>query len=294
MRLKQRKWHGWWYEVCSHGRPLRSWRGGDRAVSAEYAGDGAFLPASASTARRDPVIRARLTSAAPRGEGGWYRRPVTVRFTCAPTSGALATPCPAPVTVKRQTGGRTVTRTLRAIDGGVATVSARVALDRTAPRVRVAGVRPGATYLEPPQARCVAGDALSGLATCRVTTTRTGDRVLVRATARDRAGNTRTARTSYRLSDIVISGAPHRGGVWQVTKGRTYSVLARSGTQPLYVYAAPAGRAPHGSRIGFARAGAGTWVLPVGMTMATGYSRDWRLGVVLDGQLREVRVRVHG
>lgn len=265
---------------------------GSHAVSAEYLGDASFLPSSASTSRDEPVITATTTGRT--GDNGWHRGPVTVTFTCEATTAPLTTSCPEPVVVRGDTSGRTVSGTVHAADGGVATTSVRLAVDSVAPRVRIAGVRPGSTHFDRPAVKCVASDSRSGLASCRVTSTRKGERVVVRAVARDRAGNVSRARTSYVLSDLVIQGAQRVNGVWQVQRGRTYTVLARSSKTPLYVYAAPAGRSPHGSRIPFTRTGPKRWALPVGMRMAVSYSRDWRLGVILDGRLREVRVRVRG
>lgn len=265
---------------------------GSQGVSVEYLGDGSYLPSSASTVRDEPVITTTLTGR--RGDNGWFRGPVTVEFSCTPTTAALVTACPEPVVVSRDTAGRTVTGTVHAADGGVATASVRVAVDSVAPAVRLTGVRAGSIHLDRPSVSCVARDGRSGLASCRTSSQVRGKRVVVRAVATDRAGNVSRARTHYVLTDLVVRGARHADGVWHVRRGRTYTLLARSGSTPRYVYAAPAGRSPHGSKIPFAKVGKNRWALPVGMRMAVSYSRDWRLGVVLDGKLREVRVRVHG
>ncbi len=148
----------------------------------------------------DPTVTARLSSSSPKS-GGWYRTPVTVRFTCVAGSAALASACPAPVTLTSDGKGQRVTRQVRAVDGGVTTVAvAGINIDRTRPSVRITGVRAGATYHGTgPKVRCKATDKLSGVASCSIRKSRTGKRVTATATARDNAGNVSRVRVTYRL-----------------------------------------------------------------------------------------------
>ncbi|WP_460834593.1 Ig-like domain-containing protein, partial [Nocardioides hungaricus] len=163
-------------------------------VAAVYDGDDRFTGSSDSVARDNPTLTA--TVAGERGRHGWYVGPVTVTYACETTTAPLAGPCPGPDTVARN-GVRSLTRTVLAADGGAATVVTTVKLDQSAPKVRLRGARPGRTYAQRPDVRCVARDRHSGLvgAGCRIERTvvkRTARLVRLRytATATDRAGNT--------------------------------------------------------------------------------------------------------
>jgi hypothetical protein len=153
-----------------------------------------------SEAYTAPGITATTASAAP-ARNGWYRTPVTVTFTCSGTR--LATACPAPVVVGGNGRDQVVARTVGDDQGGAAEAVARVSVDRTAPRVKVAGARSGATYGTRRKLTCRATDALSGVGSCRVTTSqrRAGKRTVVSWTGRatDRAGNTATTRGTYTI-----------------------------------------------------------------------------------------------
>ncbi|GAA5140637.1 hypothetical protein GCM10023340_01080 [Nocardioides marinquilinus] len=159
-----------------------------------------------------PGISAAVTSSRP-PRAGWYSAPVRISFTCTGTrlgtddggsqprseTGA----CPAAVTLARDGRGQVVERSVSDDQGFGDTVSTRVSIDRTAPTVRVDGARNGATYPAARTLRCRATDALSGVGSCRVTTTRTRTRqgTVVRWTAKalDRAGNARSTSGRYTI-----------------------------------------------------------------------------------------------
>jgi hypothetical protein len=139
----------------------------------------------------DPEIHATVTSSRPRSTAGWYRAPVTITFTCIPHGSPLVGPCPSPVVLTGSGADQSVTRTITAQDGGSATVTRdNIDIDRVAPVVKVKGATP----------RCAAKDPLSGVARCALKTKRVGDRLVVTATAVDRAGNKAKAKRTYRLS----------------------------------------------------------------------------------------------
>ena len=149
-----------------------------------------------------PVVAPRITAtrtATPNARG-WYRSAVTVAFTCTAGSSPV-TSCPAPVALARSAPRQSVTRRAVAADGGSATVTVGpLSIDRTAPTVSVSGVRNGASYRGAgPAAHCSSADTVSGVATCSVTSTRHGRAVTVRATAVDRAGNSRTSVVKYHV-----------------------------------------------------------------------------------------------
>ena len=264
------------------------------AVAATYLGDASFAASSGSTARQNPSITARITSAQARSRYGWYRSPVTVSFRCTTHGAALTAGCPAPVTIWQQGAGRSVTRTITAVDGGVATITVKgINLDRGAPSVRVAGIRSGARYFATalPLAKCHTSDAVSGVAGCWVRRTVRGSVETITATSLDRAGN--VSRSAVRVHvDRFVVVAPSSRGVYLVQRNRTYTLLAVSATRPRFVDAALAPRRPRGEDAVFHRIGYHRWAL--GVTMAPNMARHttWNLGIRADGGLHVLTVRV--
>lgn len=265
----------------------------DRRVSATYSGDGDLLGSSASTARNNPTITATVSSATPRSKAGWYRSAVTVTFRCTIAGAPLTTACPSPVTLSRNGAAQSVVRTVSATDGGVATATVSgISVDRTAPSARVTGVRAGGLYFASTAgARCSGSDALSGVATCRLTRTRSGSTETLTATVTDRAGNRRAASVKVTVTDVTIAGAGWSKGVWTVRQGRAYTLLAAGKVRPRYVDAAYAPRAPKGEDNWFVRTGRDRWAIGVtmGPTMRTGM---WNLGVRRGSTLTVLKVRV--
>jgi hypothetical protein len=151
---------------------------GDHEVTAVYSGSDRYTPSDGSVTRSDPVLTAAVTSRIPPTSFGWYRTPVRVTFTCEETSAPLAGPCPAPVRLTASAPRIHVDETIGGLDGGYASVTVVVSLDRRDPTLRVRTTRTG-------ELRCVAHDRLSGIDACTVTTTRRG----YRAVAVDKAGN---------------------------------------------------------------------------------------------------------
>ena len=269
--------------------------GRTRQVSTVYAGNAAFTGSSASTARRDPVISATVSSAkAPRNR--WYATPVTVTFTCQQTSAALTGACPAPVRLLRSKAGQSVTRTIMATDGGAATVVASgINIDAVRPVVRVTGVRAGATYFATgPVAGCRATARLSGVVTCKVTRTTRGQRVTYVAIATDRAGNRSSTRMVARTTSVAISGASMKGGHYVVHRGRTYTVLVAAGKRPSYVYAAPSPRRPAGDSIPFKRVGKNKWAVGVTFKQSMRHHTWWNIGTRVGSHTTVTTVLVVG
>jgi len=264
------------------------------AVSAEYAGDTDFLASSASTTRQDPSIVAKVVAAHPRTRSGWYRGPVTVRFTCTTKGAALVAGCPGPVTLSRNGAAQSVSQTISAVDGGIATVSVTgIDIDRTRPSVSIGGLTGGAPYFaKAPAGRCVAGDRLSGVATCTISRHRRGNAEVYVATATDKAGNVATARRTVRVSRFVIAGAAFRHGSYVVRAGHTYTMLAAAASQPRYVDAAIHPRRPRGLDNAFHSTGRGRWAL--GVTFSTGMLHHpyWNVGVLVGHRLHVLKVHV--
>lgn len=265
----------------------------NRRVSATYSGDDSLLGSSGSTARNNPTITATVTSAAPRSKAGWYRTAVTVTFRCTTAGAPLATACPAPVTLTRDGAAQSVVRTVTATDGGVATAAVSgLSIDRTAPTARVTGVRAGALYFATTaSARCAGSDALSGVASCRLTRTRSGGTETLTATVTDKAGSTRSSSVKVHVTNTTIAGAAWKDGVWTVRQGRAYTLLAAGTVRPRYVDAAYAPRAPRGEDNWFQKTGTGRWAIGVtmGPSMRTGL---WNLGVRRGGHVTVLTVRV--
>ncbi len=165
-----------------------------------HAGDVNFAGSSGPTARHRPRITAVVSAKYARSRFGWYRSPVTVTIRCTTDGASLVGRCPAPVRSSRSGAERSATRAILATDGGAATVVRRnIDLDLVGPTVTVTGPSDGATYAGVmPVPVCSARDALSGVASCVRTRASVGTRTTYRATATDRAANTRSATGTYR------------------------------------------------------------------------------------------------
>ena len=172
-----------------------------------------------------PTIAASVSGAP--NDAGWYDAPVTVSFTCTAGSAPLVAPCPDPVVV-RDGADQVVTGEVAATDGESASVQAGpFSVDTAAPEVRVAGVRAGAVYRgAEPSPECSATDALSGVVSCTLTTTRAVQQVTLTAVAVDVAGNTSTTVVRYRVPLVQVVGARYVGGRYVVRRGQAFKVQA--------------------------------------------------------------------
>ncbi len=223
--------------------------GATHSVSAVYGGDGDFAGSSASTSRQDPTITATVSSQFPKTSYGWYRSAVTVTFQCTATSAPLTAPCPQPVTFSNDGAGQSVTRTITATDGGTATVTVSgINIDTVPPTVSISGVQNGQTYTgTAPTPVCVGSDALSGLASCTLSSSQSGNQVTVTATATDEAGNTATATVSYFVLDFYVLNAPYSNGAYQLQGGQAYTLVALvpTSTAPRFYNATPGNEQPY-------------------------------------------------
>jgi hypothetical protein len=271
--------------------------GSTRDVAAVYGGSADFTGSSVSTNRTNPTIRAKVSSTRPKTRSGWYSRPVTVTFTCTDNAAQLASRCPAPVTLKHNGAGQSVTRTVTAMNGGAATVTVtNINIDRTKPSVHVSGVRKGGTYRgTAPHLNCVAKDNLSGVSSCTIRTTAslTGKTKYI-ATATNGAGLSAKSRGHYLQIPVWLQHTPWRNNAFQVRSGRTVTLRAASHSRPHYLWAAPvtAGRStPHGGNTGFVPIGTHQWKLRVWLNkaMTKRYSL-WNMGVRFGGKLHIVRI----
>ncbi|MBW8801493.1 MAG: Ig-like domain repeat protein, partial [Streptomyces sp.] len=282
--------------TLSHTTPA----GATHSISAVYSGSANYLPSSDSTARHDPSITAHLTSAHGKSAAGWYRTPVHVSFTCTPHGAPLTAACPSAVTVTHQGAARVVSRTILATDGGAATASVSINLDRTAPKVVVKGVINGGQYAKPgPTPACVASDALSGVASCTVSrhSHTTGDSTTVhyRVTARDKAGNVRTVNGTYRLVPLALAGAVFEHGAYTVHRRHTYLLEVHSVSRPAYYDATPYPGTPfQPDPIAMHAAGHHLWSLPVTMQPRLHTHRFWNIGIKIGGSMRVLKLRVLG
>lgn len=274
--------------------------GMNQQVSAVYSGDRDFAGSSASTARRDPSIVADLHSAHRRNAAGWYRSPVTVSFVCTAAGAPLTSPCPAPVRLARSGAGQSVTRTIEARDGGVATVTVSgINIDRSRPVVDVRGVRDHAVYEGAgPKPICKAHERVSGIASCRIlldASAPRGDlqarRVRYTLTATSNAGTCTRVSGSYEQLGIYLRGARYRHGSFEVTPGHTYTLLVRAENEPRYLYAAPKGATPAGGVLPFDHAGRHRWTLAIHLEADLGERyKHWTLGILTGKGVHRVRL----
>lgn len=260
------------------------------SVSATYDGDVNFLASSASTVRSNPKITAKVSGRP--NNAGWHRAPVTVSFTCVAGSDALAGPCPPPVTLK-DGAALSVTRTISARDGGVATASVSgINVDTRAPKVRLSGVKSGKTYSSTPKAKCVASDAGSGVASCRVTKSVKGLKTKYVATAFDRAGNRSRSSASVTISKATLQGAILRSGSYQVRTGRTYTLVVTSKERPRYLVATKAPGKPRVAGARLYKVGKDRWAIGVIFDSAMRHTKNWRIGVKVGKRTEVLRIRV--
>jgi predicted secreted protein len=267
--------------------------GKTRQVTAVYGGDTDFVGSSQSTSRHDPTLTATVTSAHAKTHFGWYRSAVKVTFHCASNGAPLTTTCPSPVTLSHNGGGQSVTRTIMATDGGGATTSVSpINIDKTAPKVRVTGIKNGATYDGAvPTAHCVAKDALSGVAACTLKRHTSGTKTTYRATATDKAGNTTSITGSYTTLAISVEGATFTKGAFNVKANHTYILFVTATKRPTYYDAAPFNVTPFHRDRTFIAAGHDRWALGVTMINLSHY-KLWNLGVKIGGVMHVVTVRV--
>jgi hypothetical protein len=143
---------------------------------------------------------------------GWYKGPVTIKFTCTDGLSGVAT-CPADVTLTANGQGQSVTGTVNDKAGNEAsTTVGNINIDASAPTVTVTGVEPGAIYNlgSVPTGACTASDVgPSGLdGTCQFTVTGgTSNGVGTfnyTATAKDLAGNVTTVSGTYTVRYPVV------------------------------------------------------------------------------------------
>jgi hypothetical protein len=172
-------------------------------VSAVYSGDDGFAGSTGTVTRANPRVTATVSSTKAKNKAGWYRFPVTVTFHCTATSAPLASGCPSPLTLTKNAAHQSVSRTVRATDGGAVTATASgISIDSAAPSVTVKGVVSGHRYKSARHLTCVARDKLSGLAhPCQLVqqpVTKHGvTTVTYIATASDKAGNVTTRTGDY-------------------------------------------------------------------------------------------------
>jgi hypothetical protein len=266
-----------------------------RTVAAVYAGDASFSGSSDSTSRSDPAITATLTSAQAKSAAGWYRTPVTVTFNCTVNGSALTAACPAAVQISANGAAQSVSRTIAAADGGVATVTiSGINVDRTAPSVAVSGVKSKAAYGgKAPAARCVARDSLSGVALCTLSKHTHGAVTSYTATATDKAGNSTTIRGSYRTLSTYLLGATYRNGAFVVHSGHRYTVVVTDQAgRPTYYNASIAPHRPAGRGLAFRAAGHHQWTMTVTINRAMRGHHFWNLGVKVGSTMHNVKVQV--
>jgi hypothetical protein len=177
--------------VSAEGRATLSYTvppGAARIVGASYAGDDRYTASSHAMTRYDPSITARLLSRFPKSRSGWYSAPVEVLFFCRSQGSELTADCPLEVTLRKSGADQSVTQTVRAVDGGAATVVvAGIDIDRDDPEVSIVN------------GKCKATDELSGVKSCKLRRTADGAHLLAIAT--DKAGNRATARGE--LTDLT-------------------------------------------------------------------------------------------
>lgn len=192
-----------------------------------------------------PTISYSISSRLPESSSGWWRTPVRVRFTCAaPAGAALTGACPAPRRLAHSGRNQTVRVSVSASNGASTTLAVTgINIDRDFPRVQILGVVNGAVYARAPRVRCHATEPLSGVRSCRLTTSRVrlsgGYRETVVAVATSNAGNSRTVSATF---SVYVARVRHRTSVpirvHARRRGARFQLVAIAGTRPVYEGAA--------------------------------------------------------
>src|SRR2546427_1969938 len=172
-------------------------------VNAEFADQASDHDPSVARIRLLDIVPPTISGAATTSPNanGWYNGPVTVHFTCQDNSGAVD--CPGDVTLRTEGAGQSVTGTARDAAGNTASATVGpLNIDLTAPTITFSG---GLTYTvdQAVSIICTATDALSGIATATCPGA-SGPAYgfglgahRLDATAMDKAGNTRSASTTF-------------------------------------------------------------------------------------------------
>ena len=206
----------------------------DTEVRVAYSGDDDFAASSTSTLRKNPVITAEITSESGKSPAGWYRTPVVVTFDCDEGSAPITGDCPDPVTLSTDGASQTVTRTITAEDGGIATVSVTgINIDTTKPEVGALGIEDGDRFFSSaPDAGCFATDALSGVSACGAHREVDGKEVTYSVIAIDQAGNVTTDTVHATTFVRGITDAEYVDGAYVVKPGQAVTLVAKSSKRP--------------------------------------------------------------
>ena len=208
---------------------------------------------------------------------------------------ALAAPCPDAVQFAANGAAQSVTRTVAATDGGVATVTAAASTSTdSVPAVKVTGIRNGGATAARRRRRVVSlRDTLSGVASCTIARHTSGTRTSYTARATDRAGNTTMVHGTYRMLAIYLEGVTYSDGAFTVHTGHTYRLVEtdRAG-RPTYYDAAVYPHRPTKREVSFHPAGHHRWVLDVTITRSMRGHQFWNLGVKIGSTMHAVKVRV--
>ncbi|KUL27690.1 Neogenin [Actinoplanes awajinensis] len=144
--------------------------------------------------RAPPTITTTLSQ---KPVNGWFRTPVTIRFTCADGTGTVAV-CPAPVLADTDGAARRFSGTAKDAAGNTTTTTLILKIDQTAPQITatVRGTKNAdGWYTSPPTIHYTCGDETSTISSCPADTvvTAAGAGQKISGIAFDKAGNTAAA-----------------------------------------------------------------------------------------------------
>jgi len=275
--------------------------GAAHTVVATYSGTDDLAASNTLKVRSDPTINVATIKSAVASKGGWYRKPVTVTFTCTKTTGEI-TSCTKPVTLIASGKQRAVTGTVTAADGGAGSVATTVNIDSVAPTAGIKGPANGAVYVgAAPKAKCTGSDKLSGFASCTLRVAPRANGVFsYAATAVDKAGNTATARGSYRVQNRYIRGTIFDGATnsYLVQAGTKVTLVALAPTRPRYYLPVYSSNTPHVAGHTFyhdgRQANSPRWSLTVTLPKTMRGHTFWNLGIKIGKTMHNVKVRVTG
>ncbi len=268
-------------------------------VGVEYGGDDDFVGSSDSTSREDPTITATVTNADEISPYGWYRTDVKVRFSCTEGSAPLSGDgCPASVTLSDEGAAQSVTRTVTAQDGGIATASVTgINIDKTAPQVSTLFGAFGSSTANRffagsvPPAGCVGIDELSGVWGCAGFVDTKGKELTYQAFAIDRAGNQDEATAQATVYNRGITDAPYANGVYTVRAGQSYTLVAKSTSRAQVLKPTSTSKKPTKAGAKFDKTGKDTWALGYTIDKSLKVGKTYNLGIKT-GDRHSIKIHV--
>ena len=202
------------------------------------------------------------------------------------------------MTLSDEGAAQSVTRTVTAQDGGIATASVTgINIDLTAPQVGplfgVGAPGTGNRFFagSVPPAGCVGQDDLSGVWICAGVVETKGKELRYQAFAVDRAGNQAQVENKASTYNRGIVDAPYAKGVYTVRAGQSYTLVAKSKSRAQVLKPTSGSTKPSKAGAKFSRTGKDTWALGYTIDKSLKVGKTYNLGI-RTGAKYAIKIRV--